>query len=204
MKRLFLVVLLSIIALILVSCSSKTDLPKYLSKEGISPYELTESENYILQSFGMGSNAQIISFNAPKEAISLNINIYQLEDSEKWVDIGGGSISIGADRKPTDQLVGTFTMQLEEKYAINFHINSNGLASYKTDEILLDSKIIVSTKVFLQEFQSIVSNTEIPVALMVYDNGTTMRTYTLQDYFDPSKFDGMDLVQVVTLEFSDK
>lgn len=39
---------------------------------------------------------------------------------------------------------------------------------------------------------------------MAYDDGSSMRSYTLQDYFYPSKFDGMDLVQVVTLTFTDK
>ena len=69
---------------------------------------------------------------------------------------------------------------------------------------LLDGEEMASVKGFLQEFQPIAMNTEIPVALMVYDSGTSMKSYTLQDYFEPSKFDGMDLVQVVTLEFSDK
>jgi hypothetical protein len=204
MKRLISAGLLFIIIVTLTACSGKADSPKLLTKEGIAPYELSESENYILQSFGMGGTSQIISFNAPKEAISLNVNVYRLEAGEKWGNIGGGAISIGADRKPTDQLTGTFTMQLRENHAIDFNINASGRASYKTDEILLESKALASVKGFLQEFQTIAINTETPVALMVYDSGTSMRSYSLQDYFEPSKFEGMDLVQVVTLEFSDK
>ena len=188
----------------LAACSRGSDLPKTLAKEGIAPYELSDSEKYILQSFDMYSTSQIISFHAPKEAISLNVNVYRLEDNGKWSKIGGGGISIGTDRKPIDQLTGTFAMQLKENYSIDFHINASGVASYKTDEILLDSEIIASVKSFLQEFQTIEMNTEIPVALMVYDSGTGMESYSLQDYFEPSKFDGMDLVQVVTLKFSDK
>lgn len=34
-----------------------------------------------------------------------------------------------------------------------------------------------------------------------FKSGTIMRSYSLQDYFEPSKFEGMDLVQVVTLTF---
>lgn len=204
MKRLISAGLLFIMIVTLTACSGKADLPKLLTKEGIAPYELSENENYILQSFGMGGTSQIISFNAPKEAISLNVNVYRLEAGEKWGNIGGGAISIGADRKPTDQLTGTFTMQLKENHAIDFNINASGRASYKTDEILLESEALASVKGFLQEFQTIAINTETPVALMVYDSGTSMRSYSLQDYFEPSKFEGMDLVQVVTLEFSDK
>ena len=195
--------LLFVLMVLLAACSSKADLPEVLRKEGITPYELSESEKYILQSFNMDGTSQIISFDAPKEATTLNVSVYRLEDGGKWGSIGGGGISIGADRKPIDKLTGIFTMQLKENYSIDFVINAGGRASYKTDEILLDSEIMASTKGFLQDFQDIIVNSEIPVALMVYDSGNSMKTYSLQDYFEPSKFEGMDLVQVVTLEFSD-
>lgn len=204
MKRLFSLIIIFAIAMALVACSNKTDSPKLLTKVGVAPYELSESEKHILQSFGMEDNSQIISFYAPKEAITLNVNIYKLEGDENWSSIGGGAISIGTDREPVKQLTGTFTMQLKENLAIDFNINASGRASYKTDEIVLDTETMASTKSFLQEFQKLEINKEIPIALMVYDSGTSMRSYSLQDYFDPSKFDGMDLVQVVTLKFTDK
>lgn len=203
-KRLFSLILIFTIVMALVACSNKTDLPKLLTKEGIIPYELSESEKYILQSFGMEGNSQIISFHAPKESITLNVNVYRLESDGNWGSIGGGAVSIGTDREPIEQLTGTFTMQLKENYEIDFNINASGRASYKIDEIILDAEIMASSKGFLQEFQKIEINKEIPVALMVYDSGTSMRSYSLQDYFEPSKFDGMDLVQVVTLTFTDK
>lgn len=204
MKKIFLLILIFIIIMTLVACSNKEDLPKLLIEEGIAPYELSESEKYILQSFGMEDNSQIISFHAPKEAITLNVNVYKLEGDKNWSGIGGGAISIGTDREPIDQLTGTFTMQLKENYAIDFIINSAGRASYKTDEILLDTEPTASIKGFLREFQKIEINKEIPIALMVYNSGTSMRTYSLQDYFTPSKFEGMDFVQVITLTFSDR
>lgn len=203
-KRLCSLILIFSIIMTLVACSNETDSPKTLTKEGVMPYELSESEKHVLQSFGMEGNSQIISFNAPREAITLNVNVYKLENGENWSSIGGGAISIGTEREPIEQLTGTFTMQLKENYAIDFNINSSGRASYKTDEIILDTETMASTKGFLQEFQKIEINKEIPIALMVYDSGTSMRSYSPQDYFVPSKFDGMDLVQVVTLTFSDK
>lgn len=203
-KILFSLILIFNIAMVLITCSYNTDSPKLLTKEGIAPYDLSESEKYILQSFGMEENSQIISFHAPKEAITLNVNVYRLEGGKSWNNIGGGAISIGTDREPIEQLTGTFTMQLKENYVIDFNINAGGRASYKTDEIILDLETIASTRSFLQEFQKIEINKEIPVAVMVYDSGTSMRGYSLQDYFDPYKFDGMDLVQVVILTFTDE
>ena len=203
-RKILFPLILIIIAMVIVACSNTTDSPKLLTKEGITPYDLSESEKYILQSFGMEGNSQIISFHAPKEAITLNVNVYRLEVDKSWKSIGGGAVSIGTDREPIDQLTGTFTMQLKENYAIDFNINTSGRASFKTNEIILDAETMASTKGFLQEFQKIEINKEIPVALMVYDSGTSMRSYSLQNYFEPSKFDGMDLVQVVTLTFTDK
>ena len=203
-KKIFLLIITIIIVIALVACSNKIGSTKFLEKEGIEPYKLSQSEEYILQTFGMEGNSQIISFHAPKEVITLKANVYKLEDNKEWSNIGGGGTSIGKDREPVEQLTGTFAMQLRENNAINFNINVSGRASYLTDEIILDKEIMASMKGFLQEFQEIEINEEIPIALMVYDGGTEMRTYSIQDYFEPSKFDGMDLVQVVTLTFTDK
>ena len=118
------------------------------------------------------------------------------------VVIGGGGISIGKERVPIEQLVGTLAMQLRENNVIYFNINCGGRASFKTDEIILDTETMASAKGFLQEYQEIEIDKEIPVALIVYDSGTVMRSYSLEDYFEPAKFEGMDLVQVVTLMFT--
>ena len=56
---------------------------------------------------------------------------------------------------------------------------------------------------FLESFENIELNAEIPVAVMLCGSGTRMPGCTPQDYFDPSKFEGIDFAQAVTLEFSD-
>lgn len=206
MKKVTLPVIIILLIVTLIGCTKKTDEPNFLDEEGIAPYELSESEKYILQSFGIADNSKIISFHAPKEAITMNVSVYRLENDNTWSMIRGSGVSIGSDRKPVDQLTGTFTMQLKEKYAIDFNINLSGRASFKTNEILLDdeNEIVVSSIGFLEEFQEIELNEEIPVAIMVYDSGDSMRGYSLQDYFEPSVFEGMDLVQVVTVSFTNK
>ncbi|MDC7286328.1 hypothetical protein NXH76_00800 [Blautia schinkii] len=202
-KNLSLIVLLTA-ATALTACSGIGGSSKELTKEGIAPYELSDSEKNLFISFGMLDTSQIISFKAPKEAITLNANVYQLDKNGTWEMTGHGAMSIGKEREPVDQLSGLFTMQLRDHFAIDFNFNCAGLASYKTDEIEYDIENFASTKGFLQEFQKIELNTEMPVAIMVYDSGTSMQSYTPQDYFEPSKFKDMDLVQAVTLEFTDK
>ena len=42
-----------------------------------------------------------------------------------------------------------------------------------------------------------------PVALLAYDTGTSMSSLDLQDYFHPENLTGPDLVQAVTVTFSE-
>lgn len=188
----------------LVGCLGNKDELTLLNKEGIAPFELTKREAYLLQSFGLDNNAQIIAFNAPKEALTLEVNVYRLKDHATWESLGKGAMSLGNERTATEQLSGTFTALLKPDYTIDFHINCNGRASYQTDKIDFDSDYMASSKTFLREFKNIEMNKEIPVAIMLYDGGTSMRSYSLEDYFEPSKFDPIDLVQVITLTFTDK
>ena len=191
-----------IFAILLAACSTDGNITTD-NKEGIYPYELSERETTLLQAFGMEGNSQIISFRAPREAIDLTVSVYRLDENMEWSGIGGGGISIGAEREPIDELAGTFTMQLQDDYKIDFSITAGGRASYTTHAITLDTDIMASVKGFLTEFQKIEINKEIPVALMIYDSGTSMRSHSLDEYFEPSGFVGMDLVQVVTLTFGD-
>ena len=68
----------------------------------------------------------------------------------------------------------------------------------------MEQEPLGSTKGYLAEFRPIELNEEIPLAIMVYDSGTSMRSYTPQDYYDTSAFEDMDLAQAVTVRFSDK
>ena len=83
------------------------------------------------------------------------------------------------------------------------HLDCSGHFSFETEPITFDSESVGSTIGFLESFENIELNAEIPVAVMLCDSGTRMPGCTPQDYFDPSKFEGIDFAQAVTLEFSD-
>lgn len=61
---------------------------------------------------------------------------------------------------------------------------------------------MVSFRGFLTEFEEVELNKEIPVPIMIYDNGTSMKTYCMDDFFFTSTFESVDLVQAVTLTFT--
>ena len=200
-KRFYLIIGILIATVIVFACLKNTDTFKTLAREGVQAYELSEKEKELLRSFGMEGNSHIISFNAPKELTSLELKAYKLKDNKEWEVISSGGVSIARDRQPIDRLFGSLTMQLLEDHVIQCNINTAGRVSFKTDKIILDGEEMASLKVFLQDYQEIERDREIPLALMVYDGKTSMRNYSLEDYFNPTKFQGVDLVQVLTLTF---
>lgn len=221
MRKVF-TIFLVIVIIVCTACSNNTFIPKtlnekevtphelsesdryLLSKEGVAPYALSDSDKYVLQSLGLESNTNIISFKAPKAIRSLKVKVYILEDNGTWNVMREGGVSFGQDANPEDRLEGTFAMILKENYAIDFNINTMGRASYKTESLDFDYEMGASLKCYLTDFQTIEINKEIPVAIMIYDSGNSMRPYSMEDFFSPSGFEDMDLVQAVTLIFSDK
>ena len=202
MKKIFIAVLC--MCTVLSGCSGGGNRSGIFAKEGISPYELSEEQQELLSAFGMTDTSKLFSFSAPKEAITVEVNAYRLTDSGTWEQTGNGAMSIGTEREPVSRLSGTIAMEQRENYCMDFHISCAGQGSFSTEEITLEETPLGSTKSYLEEFLPIGLNQEIPVAVMVYDSGTEMQSYTPQDYFVPSVFQGMDLVQVVTVLFSEK
>lgn len=186
---------------ILTACQDKKETGQNL-KEGIGPYELSQREEDLLEALGMAQDVQILWFQVPKGTKSVMVHAYSMKDGSSWEqeDIGGVSLVSGDGGK--EELSGLITMSLKDNYSIDISVTANGARySATTDEIPLDKEIIGSSKGFMTSSQSIETGQEIPVAIMVYDSGTRMESYTLEDYFSPSKFQGMDFVQAVTVSF---
>lgn len=175
-----------------------------LAKGQVAPYELSERETQLLAAFGMDQNSQIVSFCAPETAVTVTARVYKLKEDQTWETIGDGSMSIGKEKEPVEQISGSFTMQIQDDRSIDFHINMAGQGAFSTKDVGENEEYIAEGKAFLKEAQKIELGKEIPVAVLVYDNGNSMSSYTTEDYFEPEKFKDMDLVQAVTLEFSDQ
>ena len=183
-----------LLSMLLTACSAAPDSAELV------PYDLSEKEQFVLETFGMLESSQLLSFHAPEEAITLRVHVYQMLSGGAWEETGGGATSIDAEREPVDRLDGYFAMRLRKDLGIDFHIRCAGLASYQTDAV--DLSAAARAVYLLTDAREITMETEIPVALMVYESDAAMPAYCLEDYFEPSRFDGRELVQAVTLEFS--
>lgn len=199
-RDVFLTLLLPCLGCVLSGCSKDA--------VGIAPYELTKEEQSLLASFGMTDTSRIFRFHAPKEAVALHINAYQLDTDGKWKKNDDGAVSIDSAQDSVQgmELKGTLAMEMQDDYSIDFHVNCAGRSSFTSDagKLAQDHDYLASGKGFLDEFQNIELNKEIPIAVIIYDNGTSMRSYSVNDYFEPSVFEGMDLVQAITVEFSEQ
>lgn len=202
MKKILAVLLIAAAINMFSGCSNNTDTA--LNKEGVQPYTLSEREKELLQSLSLKDKVNIISFKAPKAARSLQVNTYILGEDKTWQANGGGKISMGKDSNPADILEGTFAMLLKENYKIEMHINTSVRYSYQTDELVNNNTALASAIGFLMEFKEIELNKEIPVAIMIYDSSTSIRSYGMENFFSPTDFAEMDLVQAVTLTFTDE
>ena len=205
-RKLFLMPVLGL-SLVLGTCIQAGAFPGQEEKEGIGPYELSQDQSELLQAFGMEQTSRIFSFAAPEEAITVKVHVYQLNEDGTWKVMGGGVLSIGTEREPVDRLAGTIAIERLEDYSIDFTINCAGSGSFASEPVELEKdeeKPFVSTWTYLEERQDIQMDTEIPLAFMVYDDGNSLKSCSLEEYFDPSPYEGMELVQAVTVEFSDK
>lgn len=197
MKKNTAFIIVVITAAALVGCSS----PLLVNREGVAPYKLTASELELLQSLGLDNDVNLISFKAPQSARSLAVGVYILGDDGNWITSGGGRVLLGDD--DTDRLEGTLAVIFREDYALEFHISTKGRASYTTNKLDLDLEMLLSSRSFLSDYREIELNQEIPVAVMAYTSGTSLRAFGVDNFFTPEVFAGADLVQAVTLTFTE-
>ena len=156
------------------------------------------------------ANSQIVSFTAPEGAQSLEVNAYMLADDGTWDDIGGTSIDAGG---VDGALSGAMSIHFDpiedfiaghsENFTIGFNISSAGSYQFQSEPVSPSGPITASGGAALTGFQATDIGAETPVAIMAYGDTTRLPVYSLEHYYEPSIFDGMDIVLAVTMEFSD-
>ena len=67
----------------------------------------------------------------------------------------------------------------------------------------LEPEPTASAWVFLPESRDLPLNEKVPVALLLWSGGA-LPACSLEDYWDPARLAGLDLVQAVTVEFTDQ
>ena len=67
-----------LLSMLLTACSAAPDSAELV------PYDLSEKEQFVLETFGMLESSQLLSFHAPEEAITLRVHVYQMLRESLW------------------------------------------------------------------------------------------------------------------------
>ena len=197
MKKIISIILIIAMTFSLFGCAQtneNNDIAEF--KDQIGPYRLTEREEFLLDAYGLISSSQIVVYNAPEKATSLNLNVKTFENKE-WTEKNAGSISVQNGSKS----VKSITMKRLDDYAIDFKLSAGLKTEYTVEKP--DFTRFGSSHAYMTDFVDIELNKEIPIAIMVYTSGTTMQSFVVEDYSDLSRFEEYDYVQIVTVEFGD-
>lgn len=202
--RKIIAVMLCVCVLAFAGCSNTEDTTdkdtaaqgaKYLEKEGIAPYELSEGEEYILNVMNIKKDALLVSYNATENSKMLMVRVYALNDGQ-WDETGNLAFVIADDNKQ-----GTISIMEKDNYVLELSTISAYTESEKIDD---ENEYVQSQKTVINDFQNIELNKEIPVAIYINDSDTAGVPHELSEFSDPSNFEGIDLVRVVTFEFMDE
>ena len=131
------------------------------------------------------------------------MNFAILDEEGEWelIDDDWG-ISIGTEREPEPTLKGTLALIFNDDHTIDVNINSCYSFSITPPEFSIE--LMGWSRAELMEFQTIELNQPIPIALMAYTSGSSMRSYAIEHYFDTSVFEGVDVVHAITLTFTEQ
>lgn len=202
--RKIIAVMLCVCVLAFAGCSNTEDTTdkdtaaqgaKYLEKEGIAPYDLSEGEEYILNVMNIKKDALLVSYNATENSKMLMVRVYNLNDGQ-WDETGNLTFVIADDNKH-----GTISIMEKDNYVLELSTIS---ASAKSEKIDDENQYVQSQKTVINDFQNIELNKEIPVAIYINDSDTAGVPIELSEFSDPSNFEGIDLVRAVTFEFMDE
>ena len=196
MKKTALLLPLLLALVLLPGCGTQQE----LAQNTAAPYSLTQDQGELLELLGLSDRAGLVAFSGPKEATTLSIDTYQLQDGQ-WQPTGGGQLIREETGEPWEGLA---VLQSREDYSIDLRVKTEGIAAYTTDAAAPDSDPQGWTLQFLEEETPIALGEPVPVALFLYSGDGSLRTHPLTDFADPAAFDGEDLalVQAVTLTFT--
>ncbi|MDR1630944.1 MAG: hypothetical protein LBS36_12160 [Oscillospiraceae bacterium] len=203
MKKKILAFFLCAAILLSLACSGSAGGAIPANKYGFAPYALSKEEAELLEYFAIENTSQLLSFKAPKEATAVWVNIYRLGANGQWSRIDSGGLDFINNTNSKNERSGVFAMRLYKDHTIECHISAGGRFSVATNTSETDGPGLSTAYAFLTQFQQAGLNEEVPVAMILNSADTSAgMAALLNDFSEPSGLAGLDLVQAVTLTFT--
>ena len=194
MKKTIIGAALLALALTLTGCGAQA-----AAEPHVAPYEMNESQEEMLSLLGLKDNARLFTYYCPEGALAITASSYVLENGA-WVSTGQGTIFWEEQEEENAQ--GVFSLLVREDRSFVLSLHGMGTSTFQSDPVTPPEEPLQYAQGWLGEEREIQLGEEIPVAFFVADSGTSMPSFTVEDYFTPESFQGMDTVQAVTLTFS--
>lgn len=170
----------------------------HMKKEGIEPFAFTEREDFLLSAFSMKQNVYLFTCKLPKEIVSMYINVHTLQKDGTWDSYQ--SVGIFRPKDEDTPMEGTIALLFQDDSSIR--VNALG-GSTVIPSPNLNFTSVLTCRESLSEYKKVVSNQEIPLIITEKDSGSSLNSCSVEDYFTPEKFRGVDFVQAITVVFSD-
>lgn len=204
MKRGMALLLTLAMLFVLVSCTENnpSEDKQLKTKAGVAPYKLTKNEQLVLDLAG-AEDTWLISYKQPEGATEFQVKTYYLDKNKKWIENGGGGIGNAPGDDSYWKLNGILSLQLKKDYVIEMgYRGDRQKCTYKSNKIKPKEEMNGYQRLVLTEFQEMKLNEEIPIAVFGYTKGTRLYVFELDYFYKPKQFREYDIVQVVTVQFT--
>lgn len=165
----------------------------------VSPYPYTESQAELLRLTGLTEKVRAVRFDLPPGCESVKLTVYQLDGDGAWQAVTKGELRPQQSDAPQQ---GVVAFMLGESGDIISTINLQGQATYQTEAPLDTGDFAAFSNVFLGEAEQIQWDAELPVGMLLYSLQPSVPAYELNDFFEPGRFAKEDIVQAITLKFT--
>lgn len=165
-----------------------------LKSFGIVPDDYVSFSAKMFDILGLNTKEDIYVYNVPQEAKVIYIEAYSF-DGSGWKNVWDSGAGITAP----SHMSGEIAVEIKKDYSLKI---SGDYFSSTTKPLTLPENVDDVTVLKLDEFCEFELDKEIPVYMLLADGEKNEFSYNLEDYPSTENLDGVDIAQVLTIEFS--
>lgn len=189
------IIMIFILAFSLVACNGGA---KNMTME-IKSSELTEKEDELLKLMEQNNEYKIYDYKLDDKIKSIYINFYILNSNGQWDSEGGAELSV---KSPIGRIaISTFSDNGNLRIACE---NQGNVISWISNSEVYENSKEMSKAMSWEENSEIIYEKEIPLVIQTLTDSNELVTYGVNSFYDTNKLKGNDIVNAITVTFSEK
>lgn len=165
-----------------------------LKSFGIVPDDYVSLSAKMFDILGLDTKEDIYVYNVPQEAKVIYIEAYSF-DGSGWKNVWDSGAGITAP----SHMSGEISIEIKRDYSLKI---SGDYFRATTKPLTLSENIDDVTVLKLDDFWELELDKEVPVYMILADEDKKEFSYNLEDYPSTENLDGVDIAQILTIEFS--